>query len=199
MSVQSVNINTQETYSTPAESINVQSEQSASIFEDCNTSNVTTNTINTNADDDFSTQYEPKTREEKLAYIYSNFKETEDSQGIIGKAVSGVKNLFETENSPENIAKAIQELDENSTDEEIQAVMDKLNDYKSNQEKWVSGIKTGVGITAGVVGAFLLPAPGLGILLGLGVGKILSEVEGMTDRVQDNSIAEAKFGMKMPV
>lgn len=149
---------------------------------------------------DFS---DPQTKEEKLAYIYTTFQKSCDEQGFLGKISDGVKNILNRPNSLKNIQKAIDSLDENSTDEEIDAVMQKIEKYNSNQDSVVKATtNTAAMLAGGAVGAkagaaigTLLPIPVLGtaagMLIGAGVGAltsvVLNQVENMTDKVKGNS------------
>lgn len=163
-------------------------------------------TYNHNLNSDvFEKTEAPKTSNNEIKELKKAYKKAQDEQGIIGRAADKIKNFFHTKNCSNNIKKAIDNLDENSSPEEIQAVKEKLNKYSSNQESAVKGTATTGAMLAGgaagaKVGALLgSVVPGIGNAVGLAVGAVagaavgavtsvfVHQAENMTDNVKGNS------------
>ena len=149
----------------------------------------------------------------KIRQLKEEFKLAKDEQGCIGKAWNGIKNLFKTQYSSSNIEKAINSLNSNSTDEEINKVRSMIAQYRQKQDLAVDTVATtGATIAAGAagakVGAMLGSAigsifPGVGTVVGGALGTVLgfvggaivgavakvgiSQLENMTDSVDNNS------------
>ena len=142
----------------------------------------------------------------QIKQLKEEFKLAKNEQGIIGKAWNGIKNLFKTEYSSSNIEKALNSLNSNSTDEEINNVRNMIAKYRSKQDLAVDTVATtGATIAAGAVGAKVgamigsVICPGAGTIVGgiLGyvggaivgaVAKVgICQLENMTDNVDNNA------------
>ena len=142
----------------------------------------------------------------QIIQLKEEFKLAKNEQGIIGKAWNGIKNLFKTEYSSSNIVKALNSLNSNSTDEEINNVRNMIAKYRSKQDLAVdTAATTGATIAAGAAGAKVgtmigsVICPGAGTIVGgiLGciggaivgaVAKVgICQLENMTDNVDNNA------------
>ncbi len=146
---------------------------------------------------------EPETQEEKpteptmqeqLRTLQTDWQETKDKQGIFGKAINGIKNLFKTQYSSNKINSEIETLltryekGETLTQEELNKIQEKINTYKTKQHNLVEktttfgAIFTGglAGIKAGsAAGAALGSAvPGAGTAAGAVVGGVCGFIAG---------------------
>lgn len=153
-----------------------------------------------------------KPADAKLDDIEKSYQAANDEQGIFGKLVNGVKNLFYTQNSENRIQDEITALrerianGEEVSQEEIDALEAKVEAYRNNSDKQVTNV---AGATAAVTGAALGAKvgaligsiiPGAGTIIGGAVGAIIGgflvggvtkvaveQVENMTDKVKGNS------------
>ena len=141
----------------------------------------------------------------KIKQLKEDFQLAKDEQGIFGKAWNGIKNLFKTEYSSSNIEKAINNLSQNSTNEEFENVRNMIAQYRQKQTLAVDTISTtGATIAAGAAGAKVGAAigsliPGAGTIVGAALGFIggaiigavakvgISQLENMTDDIDDNA------------
>ena len=142
----------------------------------------------------------------QIKQLKVEFKLAKNEQGVIGKAWNGIKNLFQTEYSSSNIEKALNSLNSNSTDEEINNVRNMIAKYRSKQDLAVDTVATtGATIAAGAAGAKVgamigsVICPGAGTIVGgiLGciggaivgaVAKVgICQLENMTDSVDNNA------------
>ena len=142
----------------------------------------------------------------QIKQLKEEFKLAKDEQGVIGKAWNSIKNLFKTEYSSSNIEKALNSLNSNSTDEEINNVKNMIAKYRSKQDLAVDTVATtGATIAAGAAGAKVgamigsVICPGAGTIVGgiLGciggaivgaVAKVgICQLENMTDSVDNNA------------
>ena len=142
----------------------------------------------------------------EIQQLKKDFKLAKDEQGCIGKAWNGIKNLFKTAYSSDNIEDAINRLSSDSTDKEIDDVRKMIAQFRKKQDVAVDTVAiTGATIAAGalgakvggVIGSVICPGAGtivgtvLGLIGGTIVGAVtniaISQLENMTDNVDNNA------------
>ncbi len=160
----------------------------------------------TSSSNQYQIIYENNSKSNRIANLKTRYEKAKAEQGFIGDVADFFKNLFSTKNCSNNIEEALNKLNENSTEEEIQAVKKMIDKYSSNQDKTVNWTAvTGAALAGGAAGAKFGAAAGTAICPGLGtaggvicgvlIGAIVGavtcvtthQVENMTDEVEGNS------------
>ena len=157
----------------------------------------------------------PQTPKElKIKHLKEEFQLAKNEQGFIGSAWNGLKNIFNTEFSSNNIEKLVNQLSTKSSEQEIEKVEKMIAQYRNKQDNAVdtfgtatativagaAGAKVG-GMLGAVVGSVI---PGAGTVIGGAVGTFvggliggtlvgaatkvsISQIENMTDDVDNNA------------